>query len=282
MNPKIRALSTLFCGLTLATSLGAAQLPSMTAMAEAAQAKRLPDPGRGTIARGQAAQASRLPKPTSSAIRAGEVSQARRLPKPSSSALKAGSAAKVKRLPRPSSSAVRAGNAAKVKRLPKPSGSTLRAGDAAQAKRARLGAKGAQTGAVRAAAGRTAAGLALYAATEIAVQEIQDPGKTRRDLESGNINIDAVEVGAVAASSAVGGPAGLAVYAGIKLTEQEINDPGKTARDINRLTGGRVNLTQEDTDTALMVTNPALYGVVQIGRQERRIRERRCETSVVA
>jgi len=100
----------------------------------------------------------------------------------------------------------------------------------------------------------TPAALAVYGGSEIVLQEIADPGKTLRDIQTGNINVDTGEVlglgAAVGASVAFGGPAGLLAYGTVKIIDQEIKDPGKTSRDIKTMTGVDLEQTGKDIEKA--------------------------------
>jgi hypothetical protein len=97
-------------------------------------------------------------------------------------------------------------------------------------------------------AARVGRSLAVYGAVEVARQEIERPGKTMRDLSTGQINPDRNEVagaiggGAVSAGAvAIGVATGPAIVAGattagtLAVIDQESRDPGKTVRDINRM-----------------------------------------------
>ncbi|MEQ8991154.1 MAG: hypothetical protein RLO46_04930 [Pseudomonadales bacterium] len=140
----------------------------------------------------------------------------------------------------------------------------LLASDDALQGSAKSGSRAGASSALKGAAGGAAVGVALYGGVEIVSQEIEDPGKTMRDIKEGNINVDAEELGLAAATGAAGAGGG-AVYGGYKLIKQEVKDPGKTVRDIRN---GDINLTATDAVMIGGAYGLAAYGTYKFVEQE--------------
>jgi hypothetical protein len=120
-------------------------------------------------------------------------------------------------------------------------------------------AAGTGSGIARGAAG-VGRSVVVYGAVEVVRQEIETPGKTKRDLSTGNINPDrnglagAVAGGAASAGAVALGAATLPALAvgattagGLAIVDQESRDPGKTVRDINRAARDAERAVQEAT-----------------------------------
>jgi hypothetical protein len=142
---------------------------------------------------------------------------------------------------RPSASAPRPVQAAPAARPVQPRHSALR-GTAQTASRTAAASTG------KALLRGGAMGAVGAAVVGVGLQELNDPGRTMRDIKSGNINwTDVSATGASVGVGAVAGAAGVTAapvlvlgagaYGAVKIAEQERRHPGKTAADIKAATG---------------------------------------------
>ena len=105
-----------------------------------------------------------------------------------------------------------------------------------------------------------AGGALIGGAVAVVGQELEDPGRTLRDLRRGHV--DTGEVAAIGAAAAAGGfVPGLAAYGVVKIVDQEIKDPGKTSRDIKRATGVDLERTGKDVENAAKDVGAFLGGI---------------------